>query len=1166
MRISNKQKKKLLKSLQAAMASSMLLTTVVPSVAEVVHATDLQENNQTKVEEGKTEETKAEEVTTDENVALQWGTSAYSFDETTGTLTLEGGALGESSESPWNRPDDGKIDSKVLKKIVIKEKTVAPANSSNLFSGLSNVTEIEGLNLLDTSQVTDMEWMFSGMSALTKLDITNLDTSQVTNMGWMFHGTIVESLTLGDKFRFKVNASLERPTVSEGTAVGKWARKDGQSKAYTPAEFMKNYGTGDLTAGEYVDASAVKYWGTSAYSFDETTGTLTLDGGTLGEATESPWNRKDDRKIDGSKIKKLVFKEKTVAPVNSSNLFSGLSNVTEIEGLNLLDTSQVTNMYWMFRNMSALTMLDLSNFDTSQVSNMRGMFSEMSALTTLDISNFDTSQVTEMSYMFNRAKALKTLDVSNFDTGKVASMTDMFFETSALESLKLGEKFRFKGETKLGAPNVSDDTAVGKWARKDGKSKAYTPEEFMTNYGTGDLTAGEYVDESAVMLYWGTTPYSFEEATGTLTLDGGILGESSESPWNRPDEKKIESKAIKKLVIKEKTVAPKNSTSLFSNLSNLTEIEGLPLLDTSNVTNMDGMFDGLISLKELDVSNFDTSNVTNMNGMFYNLPLVKELDVSNFDTSKVTNFGYMFDGMISLTMLDLSNFDTSNVTNMGEMFGDVKLQSLKLGEKFRFKEDATLVEPVVSEGEASGKWARKDGKSKAYTPEEFMKNYGTGDLTAGEYVDAKNVVIPKPTVNPVTDKEEVMSGSGKAEAIITAKVGNKEIGTGKVNAEGAYELKIAKQAAGTNISVTQTLGGRTSEATEVTVKESLKAPKVNPVTDKDEVVSGSGKAEAVITAKVGNKEIGTGKVNAEGAYELKIAKQAAGTKISVTQTLEEETSEATEVTVSHKEVKQTHIFQKGYWESYGLVLNGQTKMEGMDMSKKESVTKTLELVDEAGTVIASVPTVNTNWYTSGQYDGYQAILSEKILGAVSGGDYRLQVRVTDQAANTEVVSFLVNEVATFGIQDYQDKFLSIPKNNVGIRTVEPMSKGGQGGLRVNVPDAPLMGLISEGLTKDGGRYVNGYVLNTTFDFAKAHKKHVVIEDKKGNVVKELKDIHTWDLTSWNIGISGLQMKSGFQVIIPKEYQNTSLYRYKLQVTTENSGESPELEVELDKII
>ncbi|MDN3185248.1 Ig-like domain-containing protein, partial [Enterococcus faecalis] len=426
--------------------------------------------------------------------------------------------------------------------------------------------------------------------------------------------------------------------------------------------------------------------------------------------------------------------------------------------------------------------------------------------------------------------------------------------------------------------------------------------------------------------------------------------------------------------------------------------------------------------------------------------------------------------------------------------------------------------------------------------------------------------LKAPKVNPVTDQDEVLSGSGKAEAVITAKVGDKEIGTGKVNAEGAYEIKIAKQAAGTKISVTQTLGEETSEATEVTVKESLKAPKVNPVTDQDEVLSGSGKAEAVITAKVGDKEIGTGKVNAEGAYEIKIAKQAAGTKISVTQTLEEETSEATEVTVSHKEVKQTHIFQKGYWESYGLVLNGQTKMEGMDMSKKDSVTKTLELVDEAGTVIASVPTVNTNWYTSGQYDGYQAILSEKILGAVSGGDYRLQVRVTDQAANTEVVSFLVNEVATFGIQDYQDKFLSIPKNNVGIRTVEPMSKAGQGGLRVTVPDAPLMGLISEGLTKEGGRYVNGYVLNTTFDFAKAHKKHVVIEDKSGNVVKELKDIHTWDLTSWNIGIAGLQMKSGFQVIIPAEYQNTSLYRYKLQVTTENSGDSPELEVELDKII
>ncbi|WP_289864617.1 BspA family leucine-rich repeat surface protein, partial [Enterococcus faecalis] len=748
----------------------------------------------------------------DAHAVTHWGTSPYSFDEKTGTLTLDGGTLGKYNESPWN---EGKIEKAEVKKIVFKGKAVAPEDSNSLFWGLSNLTEIEGLNLVDTSRVINMKSMFSGLGNLKQidlskfntskvtnmnsmfysggfeqLDLTSFDTSNVTNMGSMFSAnrsltevnvssfdtsnvttmsamfknttmlsglnvsnfdtsnvtdmdamfygqSSIESLKLGDKFRFASNAGLEAPKVSEGTATGKWARKDGKSKEYTPAAFMKNYGTGDLTAGEYVDARAASYWGTSAYSFDEKTGTLTLDGGTLSGYKESPWKREDDRKIDGSKIKKLVFKEKTVAPANSDSLFMGLSNLTEIEGLNLLDTSNVTNMSQMFYGLSSLKTLDVSNFDTSNVTSMNGMFRGLSSLKTLDVSNFDTSNVTAMYAMFYDLSSLKTLDVSNFDTSNVKDMNYMFGGQSSIESLKLGDKFRFASNAGLAAPNVSEGTAVGKWARKDGKSKEYTPAEFMKNYGTGDLTAGEYVDARAAS-YWGTSAYSFDEATGTLTLDGGTLSGYKESPWQREDDRKIDGSKIKKLVIKEKTVAPADSNSLFLGLTNLTEIEGLPLLDTSNVTNMKLMFTSLENLKQIDLSKFNTNKVVDMSFMFYGIG-VENLDLTSFDTSNVTNMDAML-STVKLKNLNLSNFDTSKVTSMQDMlFLASELESLVLGDKFRFKGNESLESPTVSEGTATGKWARKDGKSKAYTPEEFMKNYGTGDLTAGEYVDAKNV-------------------------------------------------------------------------------------------------------------------------------------------------------------------------------------------------------------------------------------------------------------------------------------------------------------------------------------------------------------------------------------------------------------------------------------------
>ncbi|WP_240144317.1 Ig-like domain-containing protein [Enterococcus faecalis] len=401
-------------------------------------------------------------------------------------------------------------------------------------------------------------------------------------------------------------------------------------------------------------------------------------------------------------------------------------------------------------------------------------------------------------------------------------------------------------------------------------------------------------------------------------------------------------------------------------------------------------------------------------------------------------------------------------------------------------------------------------------------------------------------------------------AEVSAKVDGKEIGKGKVDEEGNFEIKIAKQKADTKISVTQTVDGEEGPATEVVVshKEEVKAPKVNPVTERDEKLTGSGMKNAEVSAKVDGKEIGKGKVDEEGNFEIKIAKQKADTKISVTQTVDGEESPATEVVV-RAYTTVNHTFKKGYWESYGLILNGQVKVPGFDMSYKESVKKVLELVDESGQVVTSIPTVNTNWYTPGQYDGYQATLSEKTLAEVQAGVYQLQVTVSVLGKSVTAPIYL-DEANMFGIQDYQDAFLDIPTNNIGLKTIETMSKDSQAMVKVTTPDKPIMGLISEGQAKEG-RFVNGYVLNTDFDFSQKHQKNVVIEDKSGKVVKELKNIHTWDLTSWNLGIAGLDMKSGFQVIIPKEYQNTSLYQYKLQVVT-GEEEALQLEVDLDKII
>ena len=102
-----------------------------------------------------------------------------------------------------------------------------------------------------------------------------------------------------------------------------------------------------------------------------------------------------------------------------------------------------------------------------------------------------------------------------------------------------------------------------------------------------------------------------------------------------------------------------NMRNMFSSCYNLTTI---PLFDTSNVTNMHGMFSNCYNLTSVPL--FNTQNVTDMNDMFVgNNNLIT---IPLFDTSNVTDMRSMFNCCYKITIVPL--LDTSNVTNMSYMF------------------------------------------------------------------------------------------------------------------------------------------------------------------------------------------------------------------------------------------------------------------------------------------------------------------------------------------------------------------------------------------------------------------------------------------------------------------------------------------------------------------
>ena len=290
------------------------------------------------------------------------------------------------------------------------EKVYLNTNSREMFYpeyGTQKIKNILDLDLsnFDTSKVTDMSSMFSGMSSLTTLDLSNFNTSKVTDMGTMFAGmSNLTTLNLSS-----LNTSKVRDMMGMFSGMSSLTTLDLSNFNTLKVDYMNSMfsGMSSLTSLNLssFDTSKVTYMNNMFSGMSSLT-TLNLSN------------------FDTSKV------------TNMSWMFAGMSSLTTLD-LSNFNTSKVTDMGTMFAGMSNLTTLNLSNFNTSKVTDMGGMFAHMSNLTNIDLSNFDTSKVTYMGSMFAGMSSLTTLDLSNFNTSKVTYMSDMFSEMLNLTSLDI---------------------------------------------------------------------------------------------------------------------------------------------------------------------------------------------------------------------------------------------------------------------------------------------------------------------------------------------------------------------------------------------------------------------------------------------------------------------------------------------------------------------------------------------------------------------------------------------------------------------------------------------------------------------------------------------------------------------------------------------------------
>ncbi|OYP56247.1 hypothetical protein CIK99_09765 [Prevotella sp. P5-92] len=326
-------------------------------------------------------------------------------------------------------------------------------NMTRMFNGCSSLTSLD-LPSFKTANVTYMSYMFNGCSRLTSLDLSNFNTSNVTNMSYMFYNcSRLTSLDLSNfntakvtkmDYMFKYCSGLKTIyvsddfTTSDGTSgldMFKGCSKLEGAASYSDlgktGKSMANYKTGYFTKSNL----------TPYVKWDENTKVLTFKVANYIEGTQGEWKFNEGATAPGwlgevySDCEKVVFTPSFnhAKPTSCCQWFLGFSQLTTIEGIENLNTEEVTDMSEMFNSCSGLKSLDLSKFNTANVTNMEGMFGGL-GLISLDLSSFNTANVKDMTYMFYNCQDLTTIYVSDdFTIGNVSSSDGMFQSCFGLE-------------------------------------------------------------------------------------------------------------------------------------------------------------------------------------------------------------------------------------------------------------------------------------------------------------------------------------------------------------------------------------------------------------------------------------------------------------------------------------------------------------------------------------------------------------------------------------------------------------------------------------------------------------------------------------------------------------------------------------------------------------
>ena len=597
-------------------------------------------------------------------------------------------------------------------------------NMSYMFSDCNNIDfASDDFLSFNTRNVTNMKSMFQNCSAVTELDLRSFSMSKVENTERMFEGCSNMSVIIcSDDW-----SAYENITSSDDMFNGCDLLHGG---AYTPTIYDAANPMDKTYAHVDEGTSNPGYFTTGPMElytvYDPETKVLTYhydvnrpkhDG-----IVDLVSNKLNYSKYYQEAEKVVIEPAVQLKSLTDMEFFFGglvkgndksLEKVKKIEGLNYINTSDVTNYNFMFWEMKSIDSLDLSSFHvenatsmesmfdgcnslkyvnlssfnkSGKVTNFDFMFANCSSLESLDVRMLDTHSATTMEYMFSFCTSLKTLDLSYFNTEGVNSMHEMFYGCSALVALALDRfsassltnvESMFYGCTKLktiwcptdfsGVPN-SIDMFFSCESLEGSKGTAYDDanpkDKTYAHIDGGSGYEGYFSERGTDKLMY--TVYNPVSRTLSFNYDWNFYS----TPYNPGSSipELLEDKVLFRDYCNEIETAwfdyafyeapLTHGGDLFHQFLRDGEGNVLYVYTAGNIISISGW------------ENLNTNEMTDMSYMFYGLDDIdlKVLDLSTFNTDKVTDMSHMFEGASSTTKIDLSNFNTENVTNMNSMF------------------------------------------------------------------------------------------------------------------------------------------------------------------------------------------------------------------------------------------------------------------------------------------------------------------------------------------------------------------------------------------------------------------------------------------------------------------------------------------------------------------